>query len=251
MKKIVYVILACLLSLSATQAGKGKPKKVKMKTEVDTISYSMGIVYGSFLKKQLDMTIGDNYNKKLLLQGFGSYLKGDSSAIPLAKADSLVGEYLKAAFEEKQNKLAEDNKKYLVENAKKEGVTTTTSGLQYEVLVKGNGPKPADTSMVKVHYTGTLIDGTVFDSSYKRGEPASFMLNRVIKGWTEGVQLMSVGAKYRFVIPAELGYGSQKNQQIPANSTLVFDVELLEVESKQEEVKVNIPVKKEETKPVK
>jgi FKBP-type peptidyl-prolyl cis-trans isomerase len=109
-------------------------------------------------------------------------------------------------------------------------VTTTASGLKYEVLTEGSGPKPSATDSVTVHYKGTLTDGTVFDSSYDRGQPATFPLNRVIKGWTEGVQLMSVGSKYRFTIPPELGYGAQgAGGKIPPNSTLVFDVELIKI----------------------
>jgi FKBP-type peptidyl-prolyl cis-trans isomerase FkpA len=118
---------------------------------------------------------------------------------------------------------------YLEENGKREGVVTTDSGLQYEVLTEGEGASPAATDVVKVHYRGTLLDGTEFDSSYKRGEPAEFPLNRVIAGWTEGVQLMKEGAKYRFHIPSELAYGQRSTGAITPNSTLVFDVELLEV----------------------
>lgn len=117
---------------------------------------------------------------------------------------------------------------FLAQNSKREGVTETPSGLQYEVLVQGEGEKPTAFNTVTCHYHGTLIDGTVFDSSVQRGKPASFPLNMVIKGWTEGLQLMPVGSKYRFFIPANLAYGErQVSAQIGANSTLIFDVELL------------------------
>jgi FKBP-type peptidyl-prolyl cis-trans isomerase len=124
----------------------------------------------------------------------------------------------------------EEGKKFLEENAHKEGVKTTASGLQYEVLKEGDGPKP-DSPMrrVTVHYEGRLTNGSVFDSSYKRNQPATFGLNQVISGWTEGVQLMPEGSKYRFYIPSELGYGSRGAGSIPPNSTLIFDVELLKV----------------------
>jgi FKBP-type peptidyl-prolyl cis-trans isomerase FklB len=117
---------------------------------------------------------------------------------------------------------------FLEENLKKEGVKTTPSGLQYKVLKKGSGGSPDENDQVTVHYKGTLVDGTVFDSSYKRGEPVTFPLNRVIPGWTEGVQLMKKGAKYRLFIPPTLGYGERGNRDIPGNAVLIFDIELLD-----------------------
>lgn len=129
----------------------------------------------------------------------------------------------------KSSNTLEEGKKFLEENGKRAEVTTTASGLQYEVLREGNGQKPSGaTSRVTVHYEGRLINGQIFDSSYRRNQPATFGLNQVITGWTEGVQLMSQGAKYRFFIPSELGYGARGAGSIPPNSTLIFDVELLE-----------------------
>ena len=123
-----------------------------------------------------------------------------------------------------------ESKKFLEENAKKEGVKTTESGLQYTVIKEGEGAKPKATDTVKVHYKGTLVDGTEFDSSYKRGEPISFPLNGVIKGWTEGLQLMPVGSTYRFFIPSDLGYGDRgAGADIPGGAALIFDVELIQV----------------------
>jgi FKBP-type peptidyl-prolyl cis-trans isomerase len=127
---------------------------------------------------------------------------------------------------------AENTKKgeeFLAENKKKDGVKVTASGLQYKVIKQGNGPKPKLTDKVKVNYRGTLIDGTEFDSSYKRGTPTEFPLNGVIKGWTEGIQLMPVGSKYEFYIPAELAYGARGPQTVGPNQTLIFEVELLEI----------------------
>jgi FKBP-type peptidyl-prolyl cis-trans isomerase FklB len=130
----------------------------------------------------------------------------------------------------KYGTIKEEGEAFLLENATKEGVITTESGLQYEVIKMGKGKKPAATDRVKVHYHGTLIDGTVFDSSVERGEPITFGLNQVIAGWTEGVQLMPIGSKFRFYIPQELGYGAQNAGAIPPYSTLIFEVELLDIE---------------------
>ena len=141
-----------------------------------------------------------------------------------------VSEKLRALFESKAKTNLEAGLAFLAENAKKEGVITLESGLQYEILTAGDGPKPGPTQTVTCHYHGTLIDGRVFDSSVQRGKPAAFPLNRVIPGWTEGVGLMPVGGKYRFWIPGKLAYGEKgAGREIPPNSTLTFDVELLGV----------------------
>ena len=162
----------------------------------------------------------------LIKQGFINGLLGDT-----VMTGEQAGEYIQTTMNNiKYGTVKEDGEKFLAENALKEGVTTTESGLQYEVLKMGKGKKPAATDRVKVHYHGTLIDGTVFDSSVDRGEPIVFGLNQVIKGWTEGVQLMPVGSKFRFYIPQELGYGAQNAGSIPPYSTLIFEVELLGIE---------------------
>lgn len=231
MKKIVITVMACLLVSTVIQAGKGKPKKVKMVNQIDTVSYCIGIAVGNDLKKQLGVTMDNKYNAELIIAGLQSAIKGDSTTISVLKADTIVENYMKAAFQKKEEKRIADNKNFLAENTKKPGVVTLPSGLQYIVEKQGTGAKPADTSMVKVHYEGKLVDGTVFDSSLKRGEPITFQLNQVIKGWTEGVQLMPIGSKYKFFIPSELGYGAQKVGPIPPNSVLIFDVELLDIEA--------------------
>jgi len=162
----------------------------------------------------------------LIKQGFINGLLGDT-----VMTGEQAGEYIQTTMNNiKYGTVKEDGEKFLADNALKEGVTTTESGLQYEVLKMGKGKKPAATDRVKVHYHGTLIDGTVFDSSVDRGEPIVFGLNQVIKGWTEGVQLMPVGSKFRFYIPQELGYGAQNAGSIPPYSTLIFEVELLGIE---------------------
>lgn len=162
----------------------------------------------------------------LIKQGFINGLLGDTTM-----TGEQAGEYIQNTMNTiKYGNVKEDGEKFLAENALKEGVKVTESGLQYEVLKMGRGKKPVATDRVKVHYHGTLIDGTVFDSSVDRGEPIVFGLNQVIKGWTEGVQLMPVGSKFRFYIPQELGYGAQAAGSIPPYSTLIFEVELLGIE---------------------
>lgn len=163
-----------------------------------------------------------------LAAGIKDVLEGNKPQISYQEAQEVLGKF----FQELEEKVAGEAKaageKFLAENAKREGVKVTASGLQYEVLEATLGQKPKATDTVKVHYEGTLTDGTVFDSSYRRGEPISFGLNQVIKGWTEGLQLMSIGSKYKLYIPYELGYGAQgAGGSIPPYAALIFTVELL------------------------
>ena len=163
---------------------------------------------------------------ELIKQGFINGLLGDT-----VMTGDVAGEYIQNTMNTiKYGDTKTQGEQFLAENGLKEGVITTASGLQYEVIKMGKGQKPVATDKVKVHYHGTLIDGTVFDSSVDRGEPIVFGLNQVIKGWTEGVQLMPVGSKFRFYIPQELGYGAQQAGSIPPYSTLIFEVELLGIE---------------------
>ena len=193
---------------------------------MNKISYALGLGIGQQLK---NMGI-DDFNVQDFTQSICDVLTGAEPAMPHREAQQLLNEY----FDKQARKQAEGaitaGKAFLDENAKKAGVTVTKSGLQYEVLTEGTGRSPKATDKVRCHYEGTLIDGTVFDSSYKRGEPADFPLNGVIPGWTEGVQLMKEGAKYRFYIPYLLGYGERgAGSSIPPYSTLIFDVELIKV----------------------
>lgn len=231
MKKLLIITTACLIAASSVFAASApkKVKKVKMKNETDSVSYAIGIAIGKDMRKQIIKAMDNKENMKLLLAGLNATIQGDTAAIPFAKADTIVDNYMKSQFELKEKKRVDDNANFLTENAKKTGVVSLPSGLQYLVIKEGKGEHPADTSMVKVHYEGTLVDGTVFDSSIKRNEPIEFKLNQVIKGWSEGVQQMTVGSKYKFVIPADLGYGTQPVGPIPPNSTLIFEVELLEI----------------------
>ena len=200
---------------------------------MDKLSYALGIGIGSQLAGM--------GAKGLDIDDFAQAVKDVISGTPLkvnnAEAQSLVQDFFKEQEEKQRAAAAEAGKvakaageSFLAENAKKEGVVVLPSGLQYQVLKEGNGKKPSATDQVKCHYEGTLIDGTIFDSSYQRNEPATFGLNQVIAGWTEGVQLMSEGAKYRFFIPYNLAYGERgAGAQIPPFAALVFDVELLKV----------------------
>lgn len=177
----------------------------------------------------------ESINTDFVAKGLLDKLDGKEGISPLDRQRLVRAAMMKGqeVVKAQQAKLGEaamaEGKKYLEENAKKEGVKSTPSGLQYKVITEGTGAKPSATSTVKVHYKGTLTNGNQFDSSYDRGEPAEFPLNGVIPGWTEGLQLMSAGSKYQFYIPSELAYGPRAQPEIPANSVLVFDVELLEI----------------------
>ena len=200
---------------------------------MDKVSYALGLGIGRQLAQ-----MGAN---DLSIEDFAAAIKdvivGNELKVSNREAQTIVQEYFRKKEEKLNAERAEKGKvakaegeKYLAENAKKEGVTVLPSGLQYMVLKEGNGNKPKATDTVKCHYEGFLIDGTVFDSSVQRGEPAEFALNQVIAGWTEGLQLMQEGAKYRFFIPYILGYGEGgAGASIPPFATLIFDVELLEV----------------------
>ena len=200
---------------------------------MDKVSSALGLGIGRQLAQ-----MGAN---DLSIEDFAAAIKdviaGNELKVSNREAQTIVQEYFRKKEEKLNAERAEKGKvakaegeKYLAENAKKEGVTVLPSGLQYMVLKEGNGNKPKATDTVKCHYEGFLIDGTVFDSSVERGEPAEFALNQVIAGWTEGLQLMQEGAKYRFFIPYILGYGEGgAGASIPPFATLIFDVELLEV----------------------
>jgi FKBP-type peptidyl-prolyl cis-trans isomerase FkpA/FKBP-type peptidyl-prolyl cis-trans isomerase FklB len=173
-----------------------------------------------------------------LISAIRTTYKGEEPAMTVEEAGQVRKEYIEKRQAEQQAEATaagatnlEAGKKFLAENASKEGVQSTASGLQYQVQTMGTGPKPVATDTVKVHYRGTLLDGTEFDSSYARNEPISFGLNRVIAGWTEGVQLMPVGSKFTFWIAPELAYGEGGGGPIPPNSTLKFEVELLAIET--------------------
>ena len=217
---------ALIASLLATPALANEPS-----TDLEKLSYSLGIILG----ERIQNDFGD-LDPNFVLEGLKdskdpNSWKLDRPAINQAVQDAQTR--IRAQQEKQVEAMAEANLKsgeaFLAENAKKDGVTVTASGLQYRVITEGAGDAPKATDTVKVHYEGRLISGDIFDSSIARGEPVSFPLNGVIPGWSEGVQLMKVGSKFEFTIPSALAYGPSGTGPIPPNSVLVFDVELLEI----------------------
>jgi len=230
----VSLIAVAVFTLSACNKEAETAKPLTLDTDAAKQSYSLGVSAGRFIDSTIKEheKLGLPLTADVIIRGIQDQLAGKAQLTEEEVQKIMMA--LEQTAREKQTEVAkaqaEQNvsagKAYLEQNAKKEGVKVTESGLQYEVVQAAEGPKPQATDVVRVHYTGTLIDGTEFDSSKDRG-PAQFPLNQVIKGWTEGVQLMSVGSKFKFTIPSDLAYGERDMGTIPANSVLVFDVELL------------------------
>ena len=227
MKKIIV-----LAAVAASFAGCNKSEEtaaagdLSMTTAHDSASYAIGMNIAESLKREQMNDI----NPKIIAQAIQDAFDGKEPLFDELTARGVFESYLNKAQEKAYESLKEDGEKFLAENAKKEGVNVTPSGLQYEIITLGTGVKPALESTVKVHYHGTLVDGTVFDSSLQRGEPASFPVNGVIQGWQEGIPLMPVGSKFKFYIPYNLAYGPEaRGEVIKPYSTLIFEVELLEI----------------------
>ena len=236
-KQIITLIVVAVAAMAVgyfigtgTSGGIKSESQITLKTKNDSLNYFLGVNWGYSVEEapwEIDADI--------LASGLVQVLK-DTSAYDPMTANAIFGELTSSLSaqqaqkaEDESMKTMEDGIAFLEENGNKEGVITTESGLQYEIITKGDGPMPTETSTVSVFYEGTLIDGTVFDSSYETGDSVTFPLNGVIKGWTEGLQLMPVGSTYMFYIPSNLGYGSREGGSIPANSALIFKVELLEI----------------------
>ncbi|CAM1363098.1 Peptidyl-prolyl cis-trans isomerase [Tenacibaculum sediminilitoris] len=239
--KLTKILAATIVGLSIVSCSNGQFKqKSSLATEVDSVSYAIGLDMANKIKTNFD-----EMDQGLFVQGFKNGMDSTNLLIESKDVNNILRTFFQKKQQEKMKQMQEeqakkaeaefgDNKKagedFLAENKTKEGVKVTESGLQYIVLKEGEGEAPEVNSKVKVNYHGTLIDGTVFDSSVERGEPTEFGVGQVIKGWTEGLQLMKPGAKYKFFIPQELAYGAQqRGQHIKPFSTLVFEVELLEV----------------------
>lgn len=216
-----FPILALFIFIYSQLAGQNQPP-IKM----DSLSYSLGIIVGQNIKNQGI----DNVDAASLAEGLSDILTGGSLKIDIPDANAMLNDYFKmkqmAQFEE----IVAEGKKFLEENKQRPEVTTTASGLQYEVLTEGTGASPDISDRVTVHYHGSLLNGQVFDSSVERGTPATFGVGQLITGWTEALQLMKEGSKWRLYIPFDLAYGERgAGQDIPPYSTLVFDVELIKI----------------------
>lgn len=199
---------------------------VVLANSLDSLSYAIGVLDASFFKQQGI----EKLNYQVMMKAVQSVIEGKTPIMTPQMADQTLRAKLQEAAAKKVQPIIDEGLKFLAENKKRLEVKTTASGLQYEVLKQGDGAMPKDTNVVKVHYVGKLINGTQFDSSVDRGQPAEFPLNGVIPGWTEGVQLMNVGSKFKFYIPYQLAYGMQGSPPtIPGGSMLIFEVELLEV----------------------
>lgn len=219
MKKVL-IFSAMLLTTSILSAQ-------ELKTQADSLSYAVGILWGQNIKQQ-GLT---DINPTILGEAIGDVLNGGEEQLDLKVANQMVRDHIAKKREAAKQKNKLEGEAFLKKNAEREGVITLESGLQYEVLTEGTGQIPTDKDKVSVHYHGTLIDGTVFDSSVQRGAPASFPVTGVIKGWVEALQLMPVGSKWKLFIPADLAYGDRgAGGQIGPNTALIFEVELLGIE---------------------
>jgi len=237
--KPTLVAMALVAVVGCQQPAEQEEKALVLETEVQKQAYSLGASVGMYMQRNLEeqTKMGLTLEQEIIVKGFTDTLAGKSQ-IEKEEVQALLtklGDSMKAKQEELSEKSAAESlakgQAFLDENAKKEGVKVTESGIQYVVMTAAEGEKPAATDTVKVHYKGTFLNGDTFDSSYDRNEPAVFPLNRVIRGWTEGVQLMSVGAKYKFTIPSDLAYGPVGSPpRIPGNSVLEFEIELLEIQ---------------------
>jgi len=231
MKNSIIYLLVIGLMIAGTSCQQGGSKSVKLETTVDSVSYAIGILVGSNNLKQLSSAPGgDELDVNVMASAFTSASLEGELQITEEDANTLVQAFFQGAGERKGQANLEAGNAFLEANKAREGVSTTESGLQYEVITEGTGAKPTATDQVRVHYHGTLIDGTVFDSSVDRGEPATFGVGQVIPGWTEALQLMPVGSKWKVYLPSAIAYGERgAGGEIGPNAALIFEVELLEI----------------------
>lgn len=236
-KQLFILAILGSLSVNAINAQNKKTKANKMNTtetkntsaatSIDSVSYALGVNIAQNLKTQ-----GlDNLNIEMLSKAFNDYMKGLPLMVTVESAETVLNQYFMKMQTEKAEKSKKVGEEFLAENKKKKDVVTLPSGLQYTIIKEGTGEKPKETDKVTTHYHGTLIDGTVFDSSVERGQPASFPVNGVIRGWVEALQLMKTGSKWKLFIPADLAYGERgAGAKIGPGSTLIFDIELISID---------------------
>ncbi len=229
MKYKSLLLAACLsfATLISCNGQKGKTN-VTLKSQADSVAYGIGVSIGQNMKKD-----GlDSLNLDILMAAMRTAMKGDSTSLNAQQAQGVIQAYLGAKQKEKADAALAVGKKFLEENKKKPGVIELPSGLQYQVIKDGTGPSPTLTDTVTVHYHGTLLDGTVFDSSVDRGQPATYNVNGFVQGWQEALQLMKVGSKWKLFVPPALGYGDRANGKVPANSVMTFEMELISIKGK-------------------
>ena len=225
---LLFASVAAVAQTKPAAPKKTTPAPAALKTLNDSASYAIGISVATFYKQQGLTSI----NAALVSKAINDLMANKTPLLNETEANNVMMKCMNQAQESKAKPNIEAGEKFLAANKSKPGVKTTASGLQYEVVQEGSGPKPTLTDTVTVNYAGTLIDGTEFDNSYKRGEPISFPVGGVIKGWTEALQLMPQGSKYKLYIPYQLAYGANEVGPIPAGSVLIFEVELLKINGK-------------------
>lgn len=223
--KNLLLTLAVGAMAMGCNSGSMNQTSAPLKTAADTASYYIGYMYGSGMQR---MGMKDP-NMAAVVAGINTALQKKETSTDPQAMEMYLNNYFQQLSMRRAEENAENGKKFLAENAKKSGVDTLSDGIQYKIIKKGDGATPTETDVVKVHYKGTLIDGTEFDSSIKRGEPAEFQLNRVIPGWTKALKQMPVGSKWEIFIPADQAYGPRGGGPIGPNETLIFEVELLDI----------------------
>ena len=234
-KNLLLILAAGTLALSSCNSGSMSGTTATLKTEKDTASFYIGYMYGSGMRQVMTEP-----NMQAIVAGMNSALQKKDMKITEQEMQMFLSQYMQKLAMQKAEANKKKGEEFMAENAKKAGIDTLAGGLQYKVITTGSGNKPAATDRVKVHYKGTLLDGTEFDSSISRGEPAEFFLNQVIPGWTEALQQMPVGSKWILYIPSDMAYGPRgAGGLIGPNETLIFEVELLDITTPAAEAPAN------------
>jgi len=231
LRSFIYALVLVLIVGAAGCQNSTSKGDTKLTSKNDSVSYALGVLIGENSKQQMKGAPGvDQLNKEILVAAFTKAFRGDSVQIKAAKANGIIQTFFAQVSKVEGAKNLKIGEEFLAANKSKPGVVTLPSGLQYEIMKAGTGPKPTLTDKVKCHYHGTTIEGKVFDSSVDKGQPATFPVGQVIPGWTEALQLMPVGSKWKLFVPAALAYGEKgAGADIKPNSTLIFEVELLEI----------------------